>query len=332
MQGVCNRREFVKTAGLALAASPWAEAQPAKSLFDGKTLHGWIQIENSATSLARGGFTDPAAFVSKLTSGTDAMSVYLRSRLEGSGNADPAALAKDLNQVVAGPSIYDPARFRDVVLRSETRHLLQSHPQGQELARLNKLLLEDAYPVELAKSSLTGWTVKEGAMASAGSGRGVIFTAKDYGRFRLLFTMRHLSGNPDHQACVLIFCTRPQAGEKPLDALAGIQFQVPNGGHWDYRQGRNNNGGAEFTSVTRTHFNVHEWCRVEILADATKGTARMAVAQPVGSKAVEVLDFKDPGAGKAGPIAWQMHNAGLLDEYKDVTVEVNPRNDNLTTV
>jgi hypothetical protein len=332
MQGVFNRREFVKVSGLALAASHGAKAQPAKPLFDGKTLHGWIQIENSATSLARAGITDPAAFVGKLTNGTDPMSVYLRSRLEGSVNTDPAALVKDLNQLIAGPSIYDPARFRGVVLRSETRQLLQSHPRGQELARLNKLLLEDAYPAELAQSAVTGWTVKDGAMASTGSGRGVIYTAKDYGRFRLMFTIRHLSGNPDHQACVLIFCTRPQAGEKPLDALAGIQFQVPNGGHWDYRPGRNNNGGAEFTTVTKTHFDMHDWSRVEILADATKGTARMAVAQPVGSKAIEVLDFKDPGAGKAGPIAWQMHNAGLLDEYKDVTIEVDPRNDNLVTV
>jgi hypothetical protein len=76
----------------------------------------------------------------------------------------------------------------------------------------------------------------------------------------------------------------------------------------------------------------HQWSRVEILVDATTGTARMAVAQPVGSKAVEVLDFKDPTAGKTGPIAWQMHNKGLFDEYKDVTIEVNPAvNDLITT-
>ncbi|MDR3700039.1 MAG: DUF1080 domain-containing protein [Candidatus Sulfopaludibacter sp.] len=332
MWNAFSRREFVKAAGLALAASPGAKAQPAKSLFDGKTLNGWIQIENTATSLARGGIADPAALVSKLTHGSDPMSVYLRGRLEGSINTDPAALAKDLNQVIAGPSIYEPARVRGVILRPETGQLIQANPRGQELARLNKLLLEDTYSRELAKSALTGWTVKDGAMASTGSGRGVIYSAKDYSRFRLLFTMRHISGNPDHQACVLIFCTRPQAGEKPLDALAGIQFQVPNGGHWDYRPGMNNNGGAEFTTVAKTHFDVHDWSRVEILADASKGTARMAVAQPVGSKAVEVLAFKDPAAGKAGPIAWQMHNAGLIDNYKDITIEVDPKSDDLTTV
>ena len=58
----------------------------------------------------------------------------------------------------------------------------------------------------------------------------------------------------------------------------------------------------------------------------------MAVAQPVGTKAHEVLDFKDPTAGKQGPIAWQMHNAGLFDEYKDVRIEENPNEDRLITI
>lgn len=57
----------------------------------------------------------------------------------------------------------------------------------------------------------------------------------------------------------------------------------------------------------------------------------MAVAQPVGAQAVEVLDFNVPEAGKTGPIAWQMHNAGLFDEYKDVTIEIDPQDDALIT-
>lgn len=186
--------------------------------------------------------------------------------------------------------------------------------------------------IENNATAPTGWIVKDGAMASTGSGRGVIYTAKDYSRYRLMFTMRHVSGQPDHQACILIFCTRPQPDEKPLDALGGIQFQVPNGGHWDYRPGKNTSGGPEFTTVTKGQSDVHAWSRIEILVDATKGTARMAVAQPPGSKAIEVLDFNDPTAGKIGPIAWQMHNAGLFDEYKDVTIELNPREDGLITV
>ena len=345
-----SRRAWAKLAGITIAGCVAgignAEAEPATvSLFDGKTLDGWLQIENSATSLSGSGITNPAAFTGKLTNGSDAMSTFLRGQLQDSVKADVAAfsassanakavlsaLAKDLNQVISGPSIYDKARFRQVALRPETKQLLKQHPGGQQLARLNKLLLEDAYPQDLAKSYRTGWVVKDGAMASTGVGRGVIYTAKDYGRFRLMFTMRHVSGDPDHQACVLIFCTRPQPGEKPLDALGGIQFQVPNGGHWDYRPGKNNNGGDEFNRLTNPQFDAHAWSRVEILADAAKGTARMAVAHPPGGKAVEVLTFQDVTAGKAGPIAWQMHNPGLFDEFKDVTIELDPSDDGLIT-
>jgi len=176
------------------------------------------------------------------------------------------------------------------------------------------------------------WTVTNGAMSSLGLGRGVIYTANDYSHYRLTFTMRHVSGNKDHQACILIFCTRPVDGEKPLDALGGIQFQVPNGGHWDYRKGHNNGGKGEFTNLTTNKVDVHQWSQIEILVDASKGIARMAVSQPPGSKAVEVLDFNVPDAGKTGPIAWQMHNKGLFDEYKDVSIEVDPKVDDLLTV
>ena len=60
--------------------------------------------------------------------------------------------------------------------------------------------------------------------------------------------------------------------------------------------------------------------------------ARMAVAQPLGSRALEVLSFRNPAAGKAGPIAWQMNNAGLFDEYKDVTIETDPKEDTLISI
>jgi hypothetical protein len=174
------------------------------------------------------------------------------------------------------------------------------------------------------------WEVKDGAMASKGAARGVIYTKDDYKKYRLVFVMRHVSGKPDHQACVLIFCARPEDGQKPLDALGGIQFQPPNGGHWDYRPGQNK-GGMGFTSHQHAKFKPDEWFQVEMLVDTTQGTARMAVAQPVGAKAVEVLSYKLPEAGKEGPIAWQMHNKGLFDEYRDVRIEVDPKTDDFLT-
>jgi hypothetical protein len=319
-----TRRSFARLG--ALAGLNLAARAARVALFDKQTLNGWTQVENNATLLRAEGVIDPAGFLQTIAKSTDPVLEYLRKGLsEAAISGALPTLLKELNDTIAGPSIYDRARFAGVVLRSETAALLAQNPKGYRLARLNKLLLEDAFPRELARSVETGWVVKDGAMASTGSGRGVIYTDKDYARFRLLFTMRHISGNPDHQACVLIFCARPVPGEKPLDALAGIQFQPPNGGRWDYRPGKNNNGGDLFTLVKRPGFDPHEWSRVEILADASKGTASMAVAQPVGSKAVEVLRFQDGTAGRPGPIAWQMHNAGLFDEYKDVEIETDPR-------
>jgi hypothetical protein len=346
-----NRRTFVRLAGTAAAACSFAnlaaEAQSrnAISLFDGKSLDGWTQLENNATALAADGILDQPAFAARLATGTDAVSVFLRPKLEPLVRADLAAfsptnpnvrpllstLAKDVNLVLSGPSIYDPVRFSQVTLRPETADLLKQNPHGWQLARLNKMLLEDAYPAELAKSITTGWIVKDGAMASTGVGRGIIYTAADYSRYRLTLTMRHLSGKPDHYACVLLFCTRPQPGEMPFDALNGIQFGLPNGNHWDYRGGGSNLGDPFFTTVAKSQLVASEWSQIELLADAAKGAVRMAVAQPPGSKAVEVLDFKDPTGGRVGPIALQIHNAGLFDEYKDIAIEVAPREDSLIT-
>ncbi|MGD0797498.1 MAG: family 16 glycoside hydrolase [Acidobacteriaceae bacterium] len=358
MMNHLDRRTFVRLAGVAAAgvslvgvgeAAAEGTTPNAVSLFDGKTLDGWIQLESGET-LSIGGIEDPGAFAAKLASGQDAVSIFLRGKLEELVRADLAAyapsnanakalvgaLVKDLNQIIAGPSIYDKARFSQVALRPETAELLKQElsaqsPSGLPLARLNKMLIEDAYPAQLAKSAATAWVVKDGTIASTGIGRSVIYTAKDYSRYRLMLTMRHLSGNPDHYACILLFCTRPVGDEKPMDALGGIQFGLPNGNHWDYRGGGSNLGDAFFTTVTKVQNDPRAWSQVELLVDAAKGTARMAVAQPPGSKAVEVLDFKDPTGGKVGPIALQMHNPGLFDEYKDLSIELDPKDDRLIT-
>src|SRR5690349_8749306 len=81
-----SRRDLLKLGGMAAVAARVAQGGPAKTaaLFDGKTLEGWIQIENSATSLSSGGITDTAAFASKLAKGSDAVSTFLRAQLQES--------------------------------------------------------------------------------------------------------------------------------------------------------------------------------------------------------------------------------------------------------
>jgi hypothetical protein len=329
---------------------PLSDATKAKlaamtPIFDGKTLDGWIQVPSN---FGGGDILDLPSFAKAVADKSDPLLARVADQLDADGQkalADfttgkatapkPIAglLSKALTRVMAGPAVYDQTRFKDVKLRPETTALLQQNPSGIELMRLNRMLLEDAFPQGLKPAQQNAWVVKDGAMISTGAGRGTVCTAKDYTHYRLVFQIRHVSAESghDHQPCVLIFCQRPTTGTAPLDALGGIQFQVPNGGHWDYRPGFNN-GGSGFVNPVKTGYDNHQWRQVEMLVNATTGEARMAVAPAEGMRGVENLDFKDPKAARVGPIAWQMHNAGLIDEFKDIRIEIDPKDDRLITV
>jgi len=332
------------TPAVPLAKSTLEKIAAMTPLFDGRTLAGWIQAPPAPLTFSGSDIADLPALAKKLAGKSDAVAAFVGGQLDEPAQKSLAAfvpteagtkeltsaLVKNLNRLVAGASVYEAVRFQNVRLRPGTDALRQKNPSGQDLQRLNRVLLEDAFPHELAPSPAASWIVHDGAMASTGAGRGTIYTQADYTHYRLIFSLRHVSGKPDHQPCILIFCARPASGEQGLDALGGIQFQAPNGGHWDYRPGINK-AGTGFTNPAKPKFDNHEWSQVEILVNANDGTARMAVAQPVGTRAIENLDFKDPAAGRPGPIAWQMHNAGLFDEFKDVRIELDPKEDRLLT-
>lgn len=176
--------------------------------------------------------------------------------------------------------------------------------------------------------TLTGWTqakagewsVVGGAIHGNGTARGwLAYNVQQAGTFRWIFNVRQVSGN--HAPTVLIWGTMV-----PLrDALSAIQFQPPNGGHWDYRPGHNNGGSGEFTQLPHTKIPVSKWSQCELIADQATGVARMACCPlPAGAttcKATEVLDFKDPTAGRVGPLAIQVHNSGIHDEYRSLYLE-----------
>jgi MscS family membrane protein len=76
----------------------------------------------------------------------------LLSKYEGGADANLAqALVNDLNAVVCGPPLYDERRFEKTDLSPETGELLERSPEGEDLQRLNRLLLQDAYPSELSR-------------------------------------------------------------------------------------------------------------------------------------------------------------------------------------
>jgi len=62
------------------------------------------------------------------------------------------AVLQVLNKIVVGPIIFESERFKGVSLRQETIDLMKQNPGGSNLAHLNRLLLEDTYPLELSSN------------------------------------------------------------------------------------------------------------------------------------------------------------------------------------
>ena len=74
------------------------------------------------------------------------------------------SLLDDINALVKGKeSVYDASRFAGVTLRDETKKLMDEKPEGGDLTRLNRLLIEDAYAAEFSRNPLL--TTKFGYMA-----------------------------------------------------------------------------------------------------------------------------------------------------------------------
>jgi hypothetical protein len=106
----------------------------------------------------------PTALAAKLADPSDELAKSLRAALptqirqqlsppEGTelDPAVPAALVRALNKVAKGPCLYDPVRFPDPILSEQTKTFREQNPtpKGSKLARLNRLLLHEAYPQEI---------------------------------------------------------------------------------------------------------------------------------------------------------------------------------------
>ena len=126
--------------------------------------YGGGRRTNSPGSFSNGDITNLVALTQKLRDKSDPISVFVDRQLtpaERKALADycgpgPTAyrfrtnLVGALNRIVNGPGIYDAALFKDVTLRESTTSQHDEKPDGSDLARLNRALLEDAYPDELA--------------------------------------------------------------------------------------------------------------------------------------------------------------------------------------
>jgi len=149
------------------------------------------------------------SLLSRLASGSDPVSQFLWTQFSAADkqaltdSSTPlaqkqATLVGALNMVLQSNSLYDEQRFTGVTLSTETRYLVTQNPQDEELARLNRLLLQDAYSFPTApgnvpqspeirkvKSSINTTTVSRQmhpTIASDGAGRFLVVWSSYVGR------------------------------------------------------------------------------------------------------------------------------------------------------
>jgi len=105
-------------------------------------------------------FIDCPAFAGKLRTPADPLSQYLASNLSketagmlGKNDSEAKrALAKDLNRILEKELIYDTNRFAGIQLSARTQRFIRQNPQSHTRIRLNRILLEEAYPNIIGKS------------------------------------------------------------------------------------------------------------------------------------------------------------------------------------
>ena len=119
--------------------------------------------DTASSLLSRKSFRDVPVLVATLSAQAEPVSQFVWSHFStedrqivtsaaAASNQPPAVLVERLNHLLQCDVLYDPQRFFAVKLSDETRFLAAENPQGEKLIRLNRLLLEDAYPREISSN------------------------------------------------------------------------------------------------------------------------------------------------------------------------------------
>jgi hypothetical protein len=116
-----------------------------------------------------GDLIEADGLLTRLQDKDDPLSVYLKQRisveaprlLDEDRGSDPAseslktALLIALNGVILAEALYDEERFKNIALTASTKDKARQNPRGENLVRVNRLLLEEAFPGEIAKGKPT---------------------------------------------------------------------------------------------------------------------------------------------------------------------------------
>ena len=147
--------------GNGTACLVWSSPLPA----DARRPLRYIDLMGSWPAFSPDDFVNLSLLVHRLTRSERPVDRWLVNRLsratiaalgdfDGTGTASMllrSALSRDLNQILVAGNIHTPQIFSGIALRLATERLLAESPGKDNARRLNRLLLEDAYPLEFAK-------------------------------------------------------------------------------------------------------------------------------------------------------------------------------------
>jgi formylglycine-generating enzyme required for sulfatase activity len=170
------------------------------------------------------------------------------------------------------------------------------------------------------------WKVIDGAIVGV-KGNQNIMTVGDYDDFRIIISTRQVKEPSNHQGVGFW-------GEHMPEGKYGyggcVDVMPPMNWTWDYTVNRGAPGKLSISRDLDKELGIKrsQWTQAEILVNRAKGTIRMAV------NGIEMLYYTDdnPGRLKKGPIGLQAHGGNRDVRYKDIFIEVAPKEDRLITL
>jgi hypothetical protein len=131
------------------------------------TVAGLTHHKALCRSLSIDDLKNAASFAAQLEGGGNAFTSYVWRKLSsstrkqlasGNGKIDlppeaKANLVNDLNGLVCGECLYNKRRFAKIPLDGHTNYLISERPKGEDLLRVNRMILEEAFPLHITKNT-----------------------------------------------------------------------------------------------------------------------------------------------------------------------------------
>ena len=169
------------------------------------------------------------------------------------------------------------------------------------------------------KGSTTIWSVNATEMAIEGKTTNSaqnIYTTATYDDFRVILTERALPDMKTHMGV----CFWGGGGGSGYNGC--LDVIPPSGAIWDY-----GDGGMKTSGVASANDPIkYQWHQVEILANGATGQVLVAV------NGKQTTTYTKAGRPKKGPLGLQAHNGIVHEQYKDIYVEVAPKEKRLITL